>query len=847
MPSPDRSPELLAPAGSMEALKAAVAAGADAVYLSGKRFGARRFAANFELPELEQALDYAHARGVRVYVTVNTLMHDRELSEVAGYLVELYRMGADAVLVQDPGVAALARELVPELELHASTQMPIHHAPGISWAAARGFKRAVLARELSLAEIEALAPTARDLGVGLEAFVHGALCYCFSGQCLLSSVMGGRSGNRGMCAQPCRKPYALMRGEQDPFGQPGDLQTVRLPCRYLLSTRDLCLYPALDRVAASPLQALKIEGRMRSPEYVALVVSIYRRALDRLAAGEDWSPDRRDLLDLALAFNREFTGGYLLGEKGAELMGRDLPDNRGVLLGVVEHCDPWRGVATVKMAGDLRPEVGDGLVFRTREEQGLVVHRSAKVEGDRALLPVKGEVPRGTRVMVTRRAKLGERARRIMESSRQIPLDLQISWQDAVPLARAAFPGPGGRLEVEVSGRRMAPAVRRPLAGQQIEAQLRRTGGTPFFIRRLDMSYPGGLYATLGELNQLRRDILAAAEDSLLQASRPDRASVAKAHARLEELRAELDCPLSGEVTARENAPYELTACVDSLEGVEGALEGGCDRICLEPRLGALADPGYQKRLQELLQEAAGLCRGRAILAWKWPRLTGKDFLDLAFPLLPGAGVAEVVVESLGLAEAILAACPGLVVSGSAGLNVWNHRTVRQLREMRRLTLSPELSAEQIAVLAARSRGPRAPGLEILAQGSLEVMVTKDRLLDLVGGAPAPFNAIRDARGIFPVYQDDQGLTHSLNSRETCLIDHLPRILEMGVHAVAIDARNRGCRYPREMAGIYREGLQRAQEADGSTRAQLEDLKERAARISLGGITAGHFLRGVAE
>ncbi|MFA7199767.1 MAG: peptidase U32 family protein, partial [Methanoculleus sp.] len=231
------SPELLAPAGSPEALAAAVAAGADAVYLSGRRFGARHFAANFSDEELRSAVDYAHLHGVRVYVTVNVLVREAELADVARYLLWLYETGADAVLVQDAGVASLAREVVPDLPLHASTQMTIHNREGVIRAAQEGFSRVVLARELTLPEIEGFAEEAEARGVGIEVFAHGALCYSYSGQCLLSSVIGGRSGNRGMCAQPCRKPYRLVTAGKDDYGRPKDLRVVPGRDRYLLSTR----------------------------------------------------------------------------------------------------------------------------------------------------------------------------------------------------------------------------------------------------------------------------------------------------------------------------------------------------------------------------------------------------------------------------------------------------------------------------------------------------------------------------------------------------------------------------------------------------------------------------------
>ncbi|WP_243671223.1 U32 family peptidase, partial [Methanoculleus chikugoensis] len=279
--------------------------------------GARHYAANFSDEELESAVGYAHLHGVRVYVTVNVLVRDAELPPgVARYLLHLYELGVDASWCRTSGVAALAREIVPDLTLHASTQMAIHNREGVARAAREGLSRVVLARELTLAEIEDIAADAEARGgIGIEVFAHGgALCYCYSGQCLLSSVIGGgRSGNRGMCAQPCRKPYRLVTAATDEYGRPKDLRARPGSDRYLLSTRDLSVYPRLGLLARAPVASLKIEGgRMRSVEYVATVTDIYRRALDAIAAGEDWSPSREDMRDLALAFNREFTEGYIL-------------------------------------------------------------------------------------------------------------------------------------------------------------------------------------------------------------------------------------------------------------------------------------------------------------------------------------------------------------------------------------------------------------------------------------------------------------------------------------------------------------------------------------------------------
>ena len=398
MPPSARLPELLAPAGSKQGLKAAVAAGADAVYLGGKRFGARKFASNFDLPDLARAVDYAHLRGVKVYVTVNTLIREDEIPDLAEYLVRLYEMGADAVLLQDLGAALLARSIVPELERHASTQMTIHNSQGVKWAGEAGFSRAVLAREVGLEQIKEMAREGGPGNVGLEVFVHGALCYSYSGQCLLSSAIGGRSGNRGMCAQPCRKPYILLSGQKDGYGRPAGLSARPLPEKFLLSTRDLCVYRHLKEIVRSPVASLKVEGRMKSPEYVAIVTSIYRKALDGIARG-DWSPSQEDEMELALAFNRSFTRGHLLGE--SDVMGREMSDNRGVLIGSVSSFDAGKSEAAVRLSGALVPERGDGLVFQSPgQEVGLVVQRAETRDG-LLRLKMNERVRPGARVYLT--------------------------------------------------------------------------------------------------------------------------------------------------------------------------------------------------------------------------------------------------------------------------------------------------------------------------------------------------------------------------------------------------------------------------------------------------------------
>ena len=279
-----RIPELLAPVGSMNHLKVAINAGASSVYLSGKNYGARKFADNFTLDEIDEAVDIAHMHNVKVYVTVNTLIRESELENVINYVSKLYAIGVDAVLVQDLGLVELINRYLPDLKIHASTQMTCENQQKINYLESKGIKRVVLPREMRKEEIQNL-----KTKMELEIFAHGALCYSYSGQCYMSSFKGGRSGNRGTCAQPCRQRYKIKGIEKED---------------YYLSPCDLSLYNNLKEISEMNISCIKIEGRMRSKEYLAIVVSNYRKALNKLKSGKTQKSEEIDLV-----FNRGFTQG----------------------------------------------------------------------------------------------------------------------------------------------------------------------------------------------------------------------------------------------------------------------------------------------------------------------------------------------------------------------------------------------------------------------------------------------------------------------------------------------------------------------------------------------------------
>jgi putative protease len=835
MGEPGPLPELLAPAGSLEALEAAIAAGADAVYLGGPRFSARQYAPNIPRESIPRAIDEAHRHGVRVYITVNTLIAEREREEALEYLLFLYESGADAVLLQDAGLAALAQEILPAFPLHASTQMTIHSTQGVLWAAEHGFTRVVLARELSAAEVEEIAEATESAGIQLEAFIHGALCYAYSGQCLLSSSIGGRSGNRGRCAQPCRKPYQLVNGEGDPYDRISSPITVS-PERYVLSPHDLCTYAHLDRVVSLPLAALKIEGRMKSPAYVSTVVRIYRQALDALRSGT-WEPRLVSMDELFLAFNRGFTPGYLLGARRPEVLGGDPPDHHGLFIGEVIAWDPSTREVRVRGSGAVLPEAGDGIHFLENDtEVGMRCITPARRDGDTFLLTVTEPVKRGARLYITRRAAL-QGTQPIHRPRPSIPVDLRVVWEEGRPTLDAVIhPPERPPFPLSFRGSEVWESARgTPLTAEEICHHLGRTGGTPFQIH-CQLEYPGGLYLPRGKLNQLRRDFLVRVEQALVSAYRPSPALVREAKGRWKRKQDQRNVPRT-----RDPSPApDLNVHVSSLEAVNGALKGGAMRISLEHE-----DP-------ELLRAAlASTRKSGAILVWRWPRITRNELLrELVNTArtLHQEGLEEILVSSGGAASAL--AGTGLSLSGSADLNLWNHDAVMvYAQHLSSLTLSPELSLEQIGDLT-RSLPSSHPRLEVISQGNLEVMVSENCLFarnDCRSNACTPLEghwALRDARDrLFPLVVDQHCQIHIYNSVETCYIDQIPGLIRAGIDRFGIDARHRTSRYAEEMTVLYREALDRVREG----RTDFTDLNKAVKERARGGLTYGPLLRGLQE
>lgn len=505
--------ELLAPAGNFEALKAAVEAGANAVYLAGDHFGARAFAGNFSNDELIKAVEFAHLRRVKVHVTVNTIVADDEFEALTSYLRFLEKINVDAVLVQDLGVASLARQVAPSLVLHASTQMTVHNLEGVKALEKLGFERVVLSRELSISEIKYICANST---AEIEIFMHGALCVCYSGQCLMSSMIGARSGNRGRCAQPCRLPYELVddKGVDLLKGKAG---------QYLLSPKDLNTLDLLPQLIEAGVCSLKIEGRMKRPEYVAIVVETYRNAIDRYFSNpEHYQATPQEHQHLEQIFNRDFTTAYLERVQGKDMISDKRPNNRGLSIGRVLSVD--RGQLKLRIThSSLRINEGDQLEIWVKVGGRVTITvKDFHIKNDVCTINTTENI-RGVkvhdRVFKVFDAELTAHARKFFTSAapiRKIPIVGEVSVKLGQPL-KLKFTIADDDKSAEVCTEFIAePAKNQPLTVNVIDKQLRRLGNSVFELIDCHYDVDYNVMIPISEINEARRQAIKQLEVSII-------------------------------------------------------------------------------------------------------------------------------------------------------------------------------------------------------------------------------------------------------------------------------------------------------------------------------------------
>ncbi len=487
--------ELLAPAGSMESLYAAINSGADAVYMGGSRFSARAYASNFDDNELKDAVDYAHLYGVKVYITINTLIKSNEMKEVIEYVKFLYEIGVDALIIQDLGAFYCIKKFFPKFELHASTQMTIHNGEGALFLKESGFSRIVLSRELSLNEIKYIS---KDLNIETEIFIHGALCICYSGQCLMSSLIGGRSGNRGRCAQPCRLPYTLINKSS------GEEKSA-----YILSPKDMCTIDNIEDILESGAYSLKIEGRMKRPEYVAGVVHNYRKSIDKYYEQGKILNTLQSKKELLQLFNREgFSSAYLYSNEGNAMMAYSFPKNTGICIGKADKD------LNITLEEDINK--GDGI---RNGEGGFTISKiilngkelSKAVKGDRVkIYPL--DYSKNDILFKTYDSNLMKYYEDYYKNPYyiKIDIDLDVYYEIDKPFKLKAY---YHEKIYEVSGKVVQKALRRAVTKEKIEENLRKTKDTPFKIKDIKFVLYEEGFIPISAINALRRQLM----DEILQ------------------------------------------------------------------------------------------------------------------------------------------------------------------------------------------------------------------------------------------------------------------------------------------------------------------------------------------
>ncbi|HXD47617.1 MAG TPA: DUF3656 domain-containing protein [Gemmatimonadaceae bacterium] len=831
-------PELLAPAGSLDAVRAAVANGADAVYLGTSRFNARDEGAQLTLDELGLACRIAHERGRKIYLTLNILTKPAELTDALMLLGDAVDRGIDAVIVQDLGLVRLIQRLYPELEIHGSTQMTVHDASGAAVLEAMGVERVVLAREITLDDVRAIREAVP--GLGLEAFVHGALCISYSGQCLMSGMISERSANRGSCAQSCRKDYLLTDAQS----------REELDRGFLISAKDLAAHEHLPAIADLGIVCLKVEGRKKKPEYVATVTKTYRDFLERLEQGDRTPPSEAEVAPLVQIYSRGFTGGMLGGRQGRDYVTRTQPDNRGVLLG--EVVSSARGELIVDLSEPI--EVGDGLGFEAPDTVGgptvgftVTAVRTIAGPGPRGItrqaLETRTRVARGWRVVRSSQAALVERARASYASlsadarARKSRIDVRLFGSAGTPL-KAIVSADGETVTVR-SEITLSPATKRALDAQSAREHLGRLGDTPFVLGAIDVTgLAPGMFLPVSEQNHLRQQ---AVEQLALRRDWGAEARLAERRERVEQAAGEVtvDHPARSESTTQPNAAFSLTAQVYRVEDADGAADAGATEICFDPFLRHPAPPVARVRaLRERLEARGVALRLRTpTIVRPEERRDIQKWLDLGLPILSG---------HLGLVAEL--ARSGRDVTADYAVNVFNAHTAGELFRIgaRRIVASVELTVEELAQVVGPWGGA---GFDVLLYGRPEGMTIEHCVLSAAFDREPttcrdlcvqkhPVVELTDPTGyVFPVATDSACRNRLLHSRPIDGSEFLPRLWRSGLRGYQLVFNVPGD----DVAAIvrrYRSAL------DALAAGERPDVE--AVRRLLGGeFTRGHFARAV--
>lgn len=806
--------ELLAPAGTMENFMAALESGADAIYLGGKVFNARAHAANFGIDELREAVRLAHILDVSVYVTVNILIGDTELGELENYLKDLDSIGVDAIIVQDLAVAEIAKRVAPNIHLHGSTQMTAATLDAVRFYESLGFTRVVLARELSLKEIQHIC---KHCKAEIEVFVHGALCVCYSGQCLMSSFIGGRSGNRGACAQPCRLPYELLDSKGESV----------LPKHeaYLLSPKDLNYSEHMNELVAAGVTSFKVEGRMKKVSYVRQVIGTYREILDEASIHEN---QRKAL---ASGFNRGFSTAYLEDTVGRQMMTVVAPNHQGKPIG-----ESYTKKGEVYLS--LTEPIEQGSLVKILQSNGSVTYYTVDDEWTCVSDTLyKGRPAEGLAVgqLYLASTPKNTKSRGLQEFTRKYDMSVYLSVgsngeTNYTELTAILDSG----LSVTVTNE-YVPAIANkvPTSLEKVTEQLGRLGNTLFRLSYVDI--PDGPYMwPASVLNALRRDAVTALETALITHH-------------VESWQA---LQVTGDVDYDFKAQHELSydtcsmisARVDEIEGVKAAIAGGAQKIVFGGD--RLSRTPYALSVYD---EVACLCaQSDVICTFATPRVVKDDEVEAYKHTLEAIVQAHPDSISIHVPQALLwlreLEYTG-AIEADTGLNIFNTPTLHFWEQLHISCVNPsqELTLKQITELAKHSHVP----IETMIHGYTEMMISEYCAIASFVGTGSKVNcpmpcvkesySLKDRKGeIFPIRTDPYCRMHIMNSHEMDMRAYVPMLLQKGVSILRVDGRHMKPSYVKDIVSQY-VGI-----ATGTMEAPPKKIDSQGESI-----TRGHYFRGI--
>ena len=806
--------ELLAPAGTMENFMAALESGADAIYLGGKVFNARAHAANFGIDELREAVRLAHILDVSVYVTVNILIGDTELKDLEQYIKDLDSIGVDAIIVQDLAVAEIAKRVAPNIHLHGSTQMTAATLDAVRFYESLGFTRVVLARELSLKEIQHIC---KHCKAEIEVFVHGALCVCYSGQCLMSSFIGGRSGNRGACAQPCRLPYELLDSKGESV----------LPKHeaYLLSPKDLNYSEHMNELVAAGVTSFKVEGRMKKVSYVRQVIGTYREILDEASIHEN---QRKAL---ASGFNRGFSTAYLEDTVGRQMMTVVAPNHQGKPIG-----ESYTKKGEVYLS--LTEPIEQGSLVKILQSNGSVTYYTVDDEWTCVSDTLyKGRPAEGLAVgqLYLASTPKNTKSRGLQEFTRKYDMSVylsvgsngEINYTELTAILDSG-------LSVTVTNE-YVPAIANkvPTSLEKVTEQLGRLGNTLFRLSYVDI--PDGPYMwPASVLNALRRDAVTALETALITHHVESWQAL--------QVTGDVDYDFKAQHGLSYDTCPMVSARVDEIEGVKAAISGGAQKIVFGGD--RLSRTPYALSVYD---EVARLCaQSDVICTFATPRVVKDDEVEAYKHTLEAIVQAHPDSISIHMPQALLwlreLGYTG-AIEADTGLNIFNTPTLHFWEQLHISCVNPsqELTLKQITELAKHSHVP----IETMIHGYTEMMISEYCAIASFVGTGSKVNcpmpcvkesySLKDRKGeIFPIRTDPYCRMHIMNSHEMDMRAYVPMLLQKGISILRVDGRHMKPSYVKDIVSQY-VGI-----ATGTMEAPPKKIDSQGESI-----TRGHYFRGI--